>query len=44
MAGSDMALQLTPWFAPTADLQVIDPASGDRPTFALGAVRANLKF
>ena len=36
--------QLTPWFALTADLQVIDPASGDRPTFALGAIRANLKF
>jgi porin len=36
--------QLAPWFALTADLQVIDPASGDRPTFFLGAVRANLKF
>jgi porin len=36
--------QLTPWFALTANLQVIDPASGDRPTFALGAIRANLKF
>jgi porin len=36
--------QLTPWFALAADLQVIDPASGDRPTFALGAIRANLKF
>jgi porin len=36
--------QLTPWFALTADLQVVDPASGDRPTFVLGAIRANLKF
>jgi porin len=36
--------QLTPWFALTVDLQVVDPASGDRPIFALGAVRANLKF
>ena len=37
-------LQLTPWFAVTADLQVIDPAAGDQPAFAIGALRANLKF
>lgn len=36
--------QLTPWLALTADVQVVDPASGDRPTFVLGAVRGNLKF
>lgn len=35
---------VTPWFRIGADLQVIDPARGDRDTAVVGGLRANIRF
>ena len=35
---------VTPWFRIGADLQVIDPARGDRDTAVVAGLRANLQF
>lgn len=35
---------VTPWLKVTADMQIIDPARGDRPTALLGALRTNIAF
>ena len=37
-------LALTPWFRITADLQWLDPASGDNDDAWIGALRANVRF
>jgi porin len=38
------SLAATPWFRLTADLQVVNPASGASRTAVTGAVRANVVF
>ena len=38
------SLGLAPWFNLTADLQLDDPASGDRPTALVGGLRVNVNF
>lgn len=35
---------VTPWLKLTADVQLIDPARGDRPTALIGGVRTNIAF
>lgn len=38
------SLGLTPWFRITADMQFVNPASGDRDPAVIGGLRANLVF
>jgi porin len=38
------SLAATPWFRVTADVQVVNPASGASRTAVTGAVRANVVF